>query len=384
MRKPTSWRALTFVGATAVVASMVVAGPADAKTRHDFAPPPNPTIIASGLDNPRGLAFGPDGRLYVVEAGRGGTGPCFTGGEGAPVCFGLTGAVTALDEPGDQHRVLYGLPSYGAEGSGDFAIGPSSIAFQSTGRVFLTEGLALDLPSRAANLPELDPMGQLLRLRIQQQDWRPAADLAAFEAANNPTGDELNSNPNAVIADGADQVVVDAGANDLLRVDASGRVSTIATFPAQTVEANKADGAPTGTEISFEAVPTSVAKGPDGAYYVGQLTGFPFPPGAASIFRVANTPGAKPDPISQGLTNVIAVAFDGPTLYALEIYQNGLLSGDDSGALLRIDMSTGKPETVYEGMPSPAGLTIRDGVAYLTVCGTCAGGGKVLSITLPE
>jgi hypothetical protein len=383
MRKPTSWRALTLVPATAVVASLVVAGPAEAKTRHDFAPPPNPIIIASGLDNPRGLAFGPDGRLYVVEAGRGGDGPCFPGGDGTPACFGLTGAVTALDNPQDQHRVLYGLPSYGAPGSGDFAIGPSSIAFQSNGRVFLTEGLGLDLSSRAAGLPELDPMGQLLRLRIQQQDWSAAADLAAYEATANPTGDELDSNPNDVIADGAGQVVVDAGANDLLRVDPNGRVSTIATFPAQTVSASRVDGLPPGTDVTFEAVPTSVAKGPDGAYYVGQLTGYPFLPGAASIFRVADTPGAKPDPVSQGLTNVIAVAFDGPTLYAVEIYQNGLLSGDDTGALVRIDLSTGKPDTIYSGMPSPAGLTIKDGVAYLSVCGTCAGGGKVLSITLP-
>jgi hypothetical protein len=383
MRKPTHWRALTAVAAGAVVASMVVVSPADAKTRHDFAPPPNPVIIASGLDNPRGLAFGPDGRLYVVEAGRGGTGPCFTGGDGSPVCFGLTGAVTALDNPQDQHRVLYGLPSYGAPDSGDFAIGPSSIAFQANGRVFLTEGLGLDLTSRAAALPELGSMGQLYRLRLQQQDWSTTADLAAFEAANNPTGDELDSNPNAVIADGAGQVVVDAGANDLLRVDPNGRVSTITTFPMQTVEGDKTDGGP-GTELSFEAVPTGVAKGPDGAYYVSELTGFPFPPGAASIFRVADTPGAKPDPVSQGLTNVIAVAFDGPTLYAVEIYQNGLLSGDDTGALVRIDLTTGKPDTIYDGMPSPAGLAIKDGVAYLSVCGTCAGGGKVLSITLPK
>src|SRR5256885_15945624 len=30
------------------------------------------TVVASGLDGPRGLKFGPDGALYVAEAGRGG------------------------------------------------------------------------------------------------------------------------------------------------------------------------------------------------------------------------------------------------------------------------------------------------------------------------
>jgi hypothetical protein len=45
-----------------------------------------PTVVATGLDNPRGLAFGTDGTLYVAEAGRGGSGPCFTNSEPNFVC----------------------------------------------------------------------------------------------------------------------------------------------------------------------------------------------------------------------------------------------------------------------------------------------------------
>ena len=34
---------------------------------------PKVTVVASGLDNPRGLALGPGGPLYVAERGTGGT-----------------------------------------------------------------------------------------------------------------------------------------------------------------------------------------------------------------------------------------------------------------------------------------------------------------------
>ena len=33
-------------------------------------------VVADGLANPRGLVFGPDGALYVAEAGAGGEGAC--------------------------------------------------------------------------------------------------------------------------------------------------------------------------------------------------------------------------------------------------------------------------------------------------------------------
>ena len=66
---------------------------------------PRLKVIASGLDNPRGLAFGPDGALYVVEAGRGGSGPCTAFDLfGGPLCFGPSGAVTRVSH-GHQRRV---------------------------------------------------------------------------------------------------------------------------------------------------------------------------------------------------------------------------------------------------------------------------------------
>lgn len=61
------------------------------------------TVIMSGLDNPRGLAIGPEGALYVVEAGRGGNGPCQVL-RGQSRCYGASGAVSRYWR-GTQERV---------------------------------------------------------------------------------------------------------------------------------------------------------------------------------------------------------------------------------------------------------------------------------------
>jgi hypothetical protein len=329
-----------------------------------------PEVIASGLNNPRGLAFAPGGALYVAESGTGGTGPCFTGPEG-PSCFGETGSVTRIGRHG-QVQALTGLPSIGAEGSGDFAIGPTDVTFRGKTGLYVTVGLGLDLPF-SNTLPELADMGELIRAKPWKGTWRSVADLAEFEDAENPTGDEENVNPNSVLAFKGHRVVSDAGANDLLRINGNGSIDVLAIFPNTDVPGAPPEG--------MDAVPTSVAKGPDGAYYVGQLTGFPFPVGGASVWRVE--PGHDPEPFAEGFTNIIDIAFDGDgNLYVLEIFTNGLLSGDPTGALKRVD-ANGDVETIMsDGLITPGGLALRGGSAYVSNCGTCAGGGEVLRIPL--
>jgi hypothetical protein len=54
------------------------------------------TQVAGGLDNPRGLAFGPNGALYAAEAGKGGTDFCFDHAGFGRACAGMSGAVTRL------------------------------------------------------------------------------------------------------------------------------------------------------------------------------------------------------------------------------------------------------------------------------------------------
>jgi len=345
-----------------------------------------PAVVAKGLDNPRGLAFDSDGALYVAEAGRGGAGPCIPGPEGPeapPVCLGYSGAVTQISH-GTQKRVLTGLPSLAAQEvgtAGEQAIGPSDVSFRHE-RMFVTVGLGAD-PVVRKDLPEpaASTLGTLLRAKGSKGSWKVVADLADFEAAENPDGGLPDSNPNSVLALKGQQVVADAGGNSLVRV--SGRkVSTVAVFPDRDVLAPPFLGLPSGATIPMQAVPTSVVKGPDGAYYVGELTGFPFEVGAARVWRIKR--GHDPEVFATGFTNIIDLAFRGHQLYVLEIAHNGLLSGDPTGALIRVRPNGSHDIVLTEPLVTPGGLALRGGNAYISNCGTCPGTGEILRVPLHD
>lgn len=333
--------------------------------------------VASGLDNPRLLSF--DRRnLYVAEAGRGGSGPCVEGVEGE-VCLGLSGAITRINRHGSHHRVVTGLPSLaGADGGG--ALGPHDVVVPdrrrgSHHRYSATIGLGNDPSVRA----ELGAAGRLLGTVVSGNlNGGPAhlrGDLAAYEASANPDRGLPDTNPTGMMRDGRSVVVTDSGGNDLLRVRPGGRISTLAVFPDMIVKGPQGD-------MTVQAVPTSVVRGPDDAYYVSQLTGFPFPPGGASIWRIAR--GEKPTVWATGLTNVTDLAWHKGSLYAVQISDAGLANETalPSGSLVKV-VPGAAPTPVVDNLPAPYGVAFRGHRAYLTTCAVCAGGGSVVRADLP-
>jgi hypothetical protein len=381
-------RKLLLAALSTTVVALPAAGPADA-TAEPAATRSEPAleVVASGLDHPRGLAALPGGAVLVAEAGRAGEAPCLPASPGTgnqPACLSATGAVT-LVRPGRQTRVLDGLASIGPE-DGTAVSGPHDLAPTSDG-LRIVFGFANN-PSGRADLGEAGASLGQLALVDHRGRQRNVGDLAAHEGSANPDGRPgfagSWSNPYSIVPAGRDTFVSDSGGNDILRVTPGGRVATVAVLPAREVPAPPGAGLPPGSTITMEPVPTGMVRGPDGALYVGELTGAPGPAGAARVFRVV--PGRAPEVVHGGFTAVSDVAFDRQgRLLVLEIFTNGLTSGNPAGALKRVEADGSVTTLIDEGLVTPTAMAVaHDGAIYISNRATSVGGGEVVRFVPPS
>src|SRR5690242_3539679 len=125
----------TAVGLVAALG--VVAAPAAGAQARGQTPSSGFKVIASHLNNPRGLAWGPGGGIFLAEAGRGGK-TCLSGGPEGETCIGLTGSFDLIGR-GGVHRLATGLIS--ASGAGGVAAeGLVSVSRAPHGGVFALFG----------------------------------------------------------------------------------------------------------------------------------------------------------------------------------------------------------------------------------------------------
>ena len=132
----------------------------------------------------------------------------------------------------------------------------------------------------------------------------------------------------------------------------------------------------TARRVAVQSVPTSVAVGPDGALYVGELTGFPFAAGSARVWRIA--PGQSPTVYATGFTNISALTFDRVgRLLVLEINRSGLRDATAPWALIRLDPGGRRTVLASGGLSSPTGLAVApDGAIYVANHGSSPGSGS--------
>jgi hypothetical protein len=358
-----------------VAAALVFAAPASAA---------DVDIIASGLDNPRHVAVAPGGDVYVAEAGRGGdhatSRSCFDSPEGF-ACTGATGAVTRISRHRTE-RVASGLASF-APADGNNAIGPHGVFAGRDGLVVTNGGPTA--PTREGEAVLRDPTlvreervsalyGTVLKVG-RHGGIRKLADPWRFERDHNPDEDlgnpRIDSNPAGVLAGRGGYLIADAGGNTLLRASDRGAIRVLSLFP---------------NVGEMNAVPTGVARGRDGFYYVSQLTGVPFPVGGASVFRVDPRSGEYTT-YATGFTNAMDLDFgrDG-TLYVLEIDRDSLVGPGHDGGLWAVPPSGGTPRRIElpaGTLTEPGGIAVgRDGDLYVSNHAREAGAGEVLRIEL--
>lgn len=322
--------------------------------------------VMTDLANPRGMIVGSDGALYVAEAGSGGTAGAISNGDG----FGSSGGISRY-LAGVQDRFMSGLASLAASGGGR-ATGIHDLAFDSAGVLHAVFGLGADPAERSllSGLPGAETLGTLVRFS-SSGEIGIVADLAAHEASQNPDGGALDTNPFSLVATSGGFVATDAGGNAVLAIDAAGTVTTQAVLP------TGPNPLPFGPP-RYQAVPTGAALAPDGTVAIGQLTGFPFLPGAAQIYQLN---GTNLSILAGGFTNLIDLAYgrDG-TLYALELDSDGLRGPGTGGALYSIGIG-GLKTLLIDNLADPTGLAIgRNGAIYVALNGNSPTDGSVVRL----
>ena len=341
------------------------------------------TVVQGGLNAPRHLVITGAG-LVVTEAGTGGpagtsncaTGPSTETAGTTQYCTGRTGAIFTLSSGGRIGPVLSKLPSVIEENIQEVT-GPSAIAYGHGQEAVTIDDFLVNKDGSNNLLPK--PFASAFgTLRLLSGGKSRVVDIAAFAAAHPQSASSLgtipgetpyDSDPYDVVAYRGGWVVADAGANDLLYVSASGHVRMLARFPAVAEQLPAGVlGNPAPITVQAQAVPSSVAVGPDGALYVGLLRGIPSDPGTSYIYRVV--PGHQPVIWARGLTSVTSIAFDGQgRLLATEFNTGGLLSAPTvPGALVRIS-NNGRTVTTLPvpGLYQPTGLAVSaDGTVFVS------------------
>jgi hypothetical protein len=329
---------------------------------------------ATGLEGPRGLRFGPDGYLYVAEAGTGGTNSTATACTQVPSPPGpYTGGKTARISKivhGKPVTVAQGFPS--SQDSGGDLIGVADVAFVDGTLYALVAG-------GGCSHGNPDSPAGIAWVNRSTGQWKLIADISAFIKAH-PTkyesADDFEPDGTlySMIAVDDGLYAVEPNHGEVLLVTPNGTIK-------QEIDISASEG---------HIVPTAIAHR-HGRFYVGNLNLFPINPQWARILTIVKGGGFDDDTApgfdhdgrhdyaivnsKAGFTTVVAVDF-GPDglLYVLELSAAPGFPTPGAGKVVRVKRS-GEIEDVITGLVVPTGMTFGpDGRLYVSNFGAIPAG----------
>jgi hypothetical protein len=329
------------------------------------------SVYAMGLNNPRGLKFGPDGNLYVAEGGTGGSNSTTGCDQVIPPVGPYTGSQTGsrismIDAQGVRTTVADNIPSsQTSAASGSLVSGVADVAFIGSTLYGVLAGAGCSHGVQGI------PNG-VIRVNADHT-WAVIADLSAFQKANpvaNPEPDDFEPDGTwySVIAVNGDLYAVEPNHGELDKITTAGQISRV-------IDISASQG---------HIVPTAMTYH-DGNFYVGNLHLFPIVEGSSKIYKI--TPTGQISVVAQGLTTVLGVTFDDRgRMYVLENTTNNAFPTPGTGRVVRVD-SSGGLEVIAAGLSVPTAMTFGpDGKLYVSNVGfgpPPIGLGQILRIDIP-
>jgi sugar lactone lactonase YvrE len=333
----------------------------------------NVSVFASGLNNPRGLKFGPDGNLYVAEGGIGGSdstvGCCEQAAGVGPYAGSVTGSrISKINANGVVTTAVDNLPSSQTNpDTGSLISGAADVAFIGDTLYILLGGAGCShgvpqVPAMPNGVLRVNPDGTTELIA------NLSAFVMAFPVAHPNAGDfEPDGTWYSMIAVGGNLYAVEPNHGELDKITPDGQISRVSDISAS----------------QGHIVPTAIAY--HGNFYVGNLNTFPIVPGSSKILKI--TPSGQVKAAVEGVTAVLGVVFDGRArMYVLE---TSTAAGDPTpftGKVIRVDPS-GLQTEIASGLFFPTGMTLGpDGALYVSNVGfgpPPVGMGEILRITVP-
>ncbi len=373
---------LTIVLAIVLAAAVVlIAAPAAAAGS-------NLRVVATGLNNPRGLTFGPNGTLYVALGGTGGTmtttdPPCqqvappigpYHGGFTAGIAkVGLNGTVTPF---------VTGLPSSSTAALGGLTSGVADVKFADGTLYAMTSGAGCShgLLGTSNEILRVNPNGTTAPV-ANLSDWSLTHPTAVTEDDFEPDGTWYS-----MAAFQGDLFAVEPNHGEVVEIDPqTGAISRV-------VDVSASQGHIVPTAIAHWSLFDNLFGGGVfhnliGQFTVGNLDTFPIVPGSAQLMQVGVNGSLAVR--QRGLTTVLGLVYDQVgNLYVLESMTAPGFPGPaqlGTGQILRVSPGFSRTVVVATGLSFPSAMTMGpDGALYVSNFGFGAppGAGQIVRVDL--